>query len=323
VAESKYGFPPFRSLIRFDVFELDANNCQLRRNGLPVDLSPQTLKVLTTLAERPDQLVTREEIKASLWPGQFYGDFDSRLNFAVKKLRETLGDNAERPRYIQTVRNAGYRFIAPIQELGPISSVISDQLAARQNELRPEPPPATLPAHNGFSRGANTFLLALVIVSVLAVAAMATFMLKHVGLSRSAGSEVPTSPAVTRPELAPEIATVSPILPQSRQRIVIRGRGFGSHVPYSHTDSPYLAIRDKTAHWAAGRIIPWNWDEVMLDVDSWTDGQIVLSGFSGSYGERGWKLNPGDDLEIVVWNPQSGAGSVAHDAKVNSATATR
>jgi DNA-binding winged helix-turn-helix (wHTH) protein len=290
---------------------------------LPVDLSPQTLKVLVQLAERPDELVTREEIKASLWPGQFYGDFDSRLNFAIKKLREALGDNAERPRYIQTVRNAGYRFIAPVQDLEPISSVISDQLGARRSELRPEPPQATLPVHNESYRAANRFLMALVIVSTMTVAAMAAFLVRHVGLSRSSVSEVQASAAVTKPEVAPEIASVSPVRPQSRQRIVIKGRGFGSHVPYSDTDSPYLAIRDKTAHWAAGRIIPWNWDEVMLDVESWTDSQIVLSGFSGSYGEQGWKLNTGDELEIAVWNPQSGAASAVYGLTVISAGASR
>src|ERR1039458_5725251 len=104
------------SSIRFDMFELDAQRGRLRRSGVPVDLPPQALKLLAILAERADELVTREEIQGALWPGQFYGDFDSRLSFAVRKLREALRDDAEQPRYIQTVRNAGYRFIAPVRE---------------------------------------------------------------------------------------------------------------------------------------------------------------------------------------------------------------
>ncbi len=120
------------------------------------------------------------------------------------------------------------------------------------------------------------------------------------------------------PDSFPEIASVTPILPQARQRIVISGRGFGSHLPYVHTDSPYLAIRNDTAHWAAGRIIPWNSDEVMVDVERWTDTEIVVSGFSGDYGVKGWKLTTGDKLEIAVWNPESGFGPSSCHLTVSS-----
>jgi hypothetical protein len=108
-------------------------------------------------------------------------------------------------------------------------------------------------------------------------------------------------------------ASVTAIVPDGRQRIVIRGRGFGLHVPYARTDSPYLAIRDKSRDWAAGRLVPENWDHVMLDVERWTED---VSGFSGEYGEKGWKLNAGDELEIAVWNPQSGVGPAVHQSRV-------
>jgi len=62
--------------IQFDVFELDQRNSQFRRNGLPVDLPPQALKILSLLASRPNQLVTRGDIKDALWPGEGHGDFD-------------------------------------------------------------------------------------------------------------------------------------------------------------------------------------------------------------------------------------------------------
>lgn len=114
-----------------------------------------------------------------------------------------------------------------------------------------------------------------------------------------------------------DIASVSPILPQRDQEIVIRGTGFGMHTPYMHTDSPFLAFRDKTAGWAAGRIIPQNWDEIMVDVKSWEDTKIVLSGFSGSYGGKGWKLSPGDRIEIAIWNPQSGRGPAVYHLTVS------
>src|SRR5579863_1260747 len=102
-------------LLRFDLFELDTRAGQLWRSGVLVDLPPQALRILTLLAERPDVLVTRKEIKQALWPEETYGDFDSRLNFSIRKLREALNDDAEHPRYIRTVRKAGYMFIAPVR----------------------------------------------------------------------------------------------------------------------------------------------------------------------------------------------------------------
>ncbi len=106
----------------------------------------------------------------------------------------------------------------------------------------------------------------------------------------------------------PVITSVTPVGPVPEQRIVIVGRGFGSYVAYTNQDTPYLAIRDTTAHWAAGRIIPTNWDEVTLSVASWTDSEIVVIGFAGAYGTQGWKLSAGDEIEIAVWNPQTHAG---------------
>jgi DNA-binding winged helix-turn-helix (wHTH) protein len=302
-AEEKSEFPFYRS-IRFDLFELDAKNGQLRRSGVPIDLSPQLLRVLVMLAERPGELVTRKEMKEALWQGQSYGDFDSRLNFVVKKLREALGDDAEQPRYIQTVRGSGYRFIASMREPQPGSSVLRDPVEhSRPNQGGSLPAQAeqNFVVRKGFHVGVNPPFLVLTAVFIMAVAATAVSTLRQRLGERPQWASSQAGPG-------PEIASVTPILPQARQGIVIQGRGFGLHVPYARTDSPYLAIRDQTAHWAAGRMIPQNSDEVMLDVESWTDTEIVLSGFSGAYGQNWWKLSPGDSLEVAVWNPQSGVG---------------
>ena len=301
--------------IRFDLFELDAKNGQLRRSGVPVDLSPQLLRVLAMLAERPGELVTRKEMKEALWRGQSYGDLDGRLNFAVKKLRGALADDAEKPRYIQTVRSSGYRFIASIREPQPGSAVLRDSVECSE----PEQGGATLPAsaqpnfvvRKGFHVGVNAPVLVLMAIFIMAVAATAALTLRQ-QLRES------TQQASTKAESGPEIGSVTPILPQARQGIVIKGRGFGLHVPYARTDCPYLAIRDETAHWAAGRMIPQNSDQVMLDVESWTDTQIVLSGFSGDYGQNGWKLSPGDSVVVAVWNPQSGVGPGLHHLRVSA-----
>lgn len=123
---------------------------------------------------------------------------------------------------------------------------------------------------------------------------------------------------VTRPEREPKIISVSPVLPLRDQAIVIKGSGFGLHTPYRNTDTPFIAIRDKTAQWAAGRIIPQNWDAVTLDVRAWQDTQIEISGFSGEYGSAHWRLAKGDEIEIAVWNPQSGRGPAVYQLTVSA-----
>jgi DNA-binding winged helix-turn-helix (wHTH) protein len=304
--------------IRFEVFELDAKRGELRRSGVAVDLPPQALKVLWILAERPDELVTRKELQEALWPGQAYGDFDSRLNFAVKKVREALGDDAEQPRYVQTVRNAGYRFIAPVREPQTLSSVLPNSvgLSVPHEGTLPQSTWGTLVAGSGFRLGRGGLFLGFATVLLVALAAAAGLVMRQREAGQFVSAEAKTPAATTNVEYEPQISSVSVIRPQARQRIVITGRGFGLHVPYVHTDSPYLAIRDLSAHWAAGRIVPHNSDEVTVDVESWTDGEIVLSGFSGDYGLNGWKLTAGDAVEVAIWNPQSGVGPGVYQVKV-------
>ena len=122
----------------------------------------------------------------------------------------------------------------------------------------------------------------------------------------------------TSPDASPMIISVSPILPLRDQTIVINGTGFGLHTAYRSADTPFIAVRDKTAQWAAGRIIPQNWDAVTLDVESWQDTQIVISGFSGAYGSSHWQLAKGDKIEIAVWNPQTARGPAIYHVAVSA-----
>jgi eukaryotic-like serine/threonine-protein kinase len=109
------------SLLHFGAFEADLATGELRRNGRTVKLQPQPSKVLALLLERQGELVTREEIRQRLW-GNASIDFEHGLNFAIKKLREALGDDAERPRYIETLPRRGYRFIAPLEPVGNLAA---------------------------------------------------------------------------------------------------------------------------------------------------------------------------------------------------------
>jgi hypothetical protein len=116
----------------------------------------------------------------------------------------------------------------------------------------------------------------------------------------------------------PVISSVSAIQPRPDQAFAIRGRGFGVHCYYANEDVPFIAIRDITTDWAAGRIIPENWDEVTLNVARWTDTEIVVTGFAGSYGRNWWKLSPGDKIEVAVWNPQTHSGPAIYHLTVAS-----
>ena len=99
---------------RFGQFELDLVAGELRRNAARVRLQPQPFKLLALLVRRGGALVGRDEIRTELWPDGTFVDFDQSVNFAVKQIREVLGDSAERPLYIETVPRRGYRFIAPV-----------------------------------------------------------------------------------------------------------------------------------------------------------------------------------------------------------------
>lgn len=107
------------SRYRFAAFELDVNARELRKNGMRIKLQDQPLTVLQLLIERQGELVTREEIRNRLWPADTFVDFDRALNTAINRLREALGDQAENPRFVETLPRRGYRFVFPVQTPEP------------------------------------------------------------------------------------------------------------------------------------------------------------------------------------------------------------
>jgi DNA-binding winged helix-turn-helix (wHTH) protein len=106
---------PDAALRRFGSFELDLDAGRLLKNGRAVRIQPQPFKLLCLLTNKPGRLVTREDIHAALWLGDTFVDFDQGVNFAIKQVREALGDRADGSLYVQTVPKRGYRFIAPIE----------------------------------------------------------------------------------------------------------------------------------------------------------------------------------------------------------------
>jgi DNA-binding winged helix-turn-helix (wHTH) protein len=110
---------PTANLLRFGAFELDIESERLLRNGRNVRLQPQPFKLLCLLAGQAGRVVTREDIRAALWTSDTFVDFEQGVNFAIKQVREALGEDADHPIYIQTVPKRGYKFVAPVEVVGP------------------------------------------------------------------------------------------------------------------------------------------------------------------------------------------------------------
>ena len=103
-----------RGAICFGAFELDLRAGELRKQGVKIKLQEQPFQILAMLLANPGQVVTREELRNRLWPSDTFVDFDHSLNKAINKLRESLGDSAENPRFVETLPRRGYRFLASI-----------------------------------------------------------------------------------------------------------------------------------------------------------------------------------------------------------------
>lgn len=124
-------------LLRFGPYELDLRAGELRKFGVRVKLRDQPLKVLVLLLENAGEVVLREEIQARLWPSDTVVEFDHGINAAVQRLRDALGESANKPRYIETLARRGYRFIGEVEAVSA---------AEGRPLVEPAPQPQTLPS---------------------------------------------------------------------------------------------------------------------------------------------------------------------------------
>lgn len=132
-------------IARFGVFEADLGARELRKQGHKIRLQDQPFAVLAILLERPGVVISREEIRQKLWPADTFVDFDHSLNTAVNKIRETLGDSAGSPRFVETVARRGYRFVCEVSwEVSPTPQAVAIQSNIPAQELPT--------AHRGLTR---------------------------------------------------------------------------------------------------------------------------------------------------------------------------
>ena len=99
-------------LVRFGVFTANLSSGELWKSGFRIRLQTQPFQILEAFLERPNELITREELQRRIWPSDTFVDFEQGLNKAINKLRDGLQDTADKPQFIETVPKRGYRFIA-------------------------------------------------------------------------------------------------------------------------------------------------------------------------------------------------------------------
>ncbi len=164
---------PLGAIYRFGPFEVHAASSELLKNGTRTKLQEQPFRLLLVLLENAGEVVTRTELRNRIWPENMFVDFDSSVRVAVRKLREALGDDAEKPRYIETVPKRGYRFL--LEDVHPETPVHH----AANSDCDSSPSAAISPMHGGQGTAASaekpgrvhTWLFSVVFVIVVIAAA--------------------------------------------------------------------------------------------------------------------------------------------------------
>jgi DNA-binding winged helix-turn-helix (wHTH) protein len=164
-----------QKLFRFGVFELNLDTEELLKSGTAVKLPPQPLRLLILLTSRAGQVVTREEIQQEFWGKELDIDVERRMNQCIQQIRTALGDNANRPLYLETIHRHGYRFIAPVEsasvptpalritespssgtERDIASRVLARIAAIKATAPDAAPAPATIPAAGKIGYGSSS-----------------------------------------------------------------------------------------------------------------------------------------------------------------------
>ncbi len=170
------------SVFRFAEFEMRPEALELVRNGTRIRLQIQPFRVLQLLLERAGEVVAREEFRVRIWPANVYVDFDHGLNNSIAKLREVLGDSADKPRFIETLHRVGYRFIHPIEPIEapagvapalaaqpPLPAAAETELQATEQPRAPAPPAEARTWRSPRWLAVGAALLAIAVLGTLAV----------------------------------------------------------------------------------------------------------------------------------------------------------
>jgi len=138
--------PQLPSVVRFGAYEADLLSGELRKSGIRLKIQDRPFQILAILLEHPGLVVTREQLQKRLWPEDTFVDFEHGLNTAINKLRDALSDEADNPRFIETLPKRGYRFIAPVSASAAPRAHLHAVAPANASTLSPSPVTAIIPA---------------------------------------------------------------------------------------------------------------------------------------------------------------------------------
>ncbi len=228
--------------LRVGEFEIDLRCGELRRNGDKIKLQERPFQVLTALIERPGEVVTRQEMQQKLWPTDTFGDFEHSINTAVKKLREALGDDAENPRFIETLPRRGYRLIAPVE-------IVEKSVSSPKAAISPLPPQQGNPQGATLQKRWPVATIGGVLAALLVTASVSFFyrsLWRRTIPSRSAWVQITNFPdSATSPALSPDGRMITFI--RGPETFVTPGQLYvkmlpdGQPVQLTHDDSPKMA----------------------------------------------------------------------------------
>lgn len=275
--------------VRFGRFDLSIDTGELRKDGARLKLSGQAVEVLLLLVASPGKLVAREELQQKLWPGASYGDPEHGLNAAVNRLRETLGDSATEPKYIETVPGRGYRFIARLER----------PVVPEPTEPEPTPEP---PAPRRWKRKAAMAVAAGVGVAALLYPHVAPWVQRLWRLNELQRLTVVPLTAlpgnVTSPTFSPDGSQVAFAWDGESN-----GKGYDLYVQVIGSNKP-LRLTDHPAVWLSTAWSPDGHSIAMSRVAGESDSGIYLipptGGPERKLAVRGVETNYGNEIS---WSP--------------------
>ena len=116
-------------ILRFGPYDVNLGSGQLSKFGYRVKLQPKSFLILEALLQAPGEMVARDELKNRLWPENTFVEFESSLNVAVRRLREALSDDAQKPIYIETIPRHGYRFLGTVERIEVPATTVNPSLS--------------------------------------------------------------------------------------------------------------------------------------------------------------------------------------------------
>jgi Tol biopolymer transport system component/DNA-binding winged helix-turn-helix (wHTH) protein len=279
-------------VLRFGVFEIDVRAGELRKGGVKLKLQDQPFQVLCMLVEHPGAVVTREELRDRLWPADTFVDFDRSVNAAIKRLRDTLGDSADSPRFVETLPRRGYRFIGAIDSQ-PNGNLNVLPITAASPQIAAEVP----------IRLRSRILWAAVSVLALGLVSTAIWLVRHKSVNPVAAPTLSAVPFTSYPGLA----SAPRFSPDGNQVVFVwdgenGGKGQDLYVKMIGSDAP-RRLTNNPANW----LFPdWSPDGIVIAFSRPRAGggaEIVLISASGGAERKLAETNADWDKASIAWSP--------------------